>query len=237
MSAEAYVGLPGEVVRTIEPHTESDSAALLLQFLTSFGNAVGRGPHYMVEGDQHFTVLNVVLVGATAKSRKGTSSGRIREIFRLADGEWEPTRVKTGLSSGEGLISEVRDPVMNGAMVIDRGVEDKRLLVLEAEFAGALTMMRRPGSVLSRVIRDAWDCRDLAVLTKNNPTRATGPHISIIGHITVDELLAKMDRTSMTNGYANRFLFACVRRVRLLPHGGGLDDWLCRKSRCALGRG
>ena len=90
-------------------------------------------------------------------------------------------------------------------------------------------MMRRPGSVLSRVIRDAWDCRDLAVLTKNNPTRATGPHISIIGHITVDELLAKMDRTSMTNGYANRFLFACVRRARLLPHGGDLHDFAVRE--------
>jgi hypothetical protein len=224
MSADAYVGLAGEVVRTIEPHTESGSAALLLQFLTCFGNAVGRGPHFRVEGDQHFTVLNIVLVGATAKSRKGRSAGRIRQIFKAADGEWESTRVKTGLSSGEGLINEVRDPVMDGAKIIDPGVEDKRLLVLEAEFAGALTMMRRPGSVLSRVIRDAWDCRDLAVLTKNNPTRATGPHISIVGHITVDELLAKMDRTSMTNGYANRFLFACVRRARLLPHGGDLDD-------------
>jgi hypothetical protein len=28
--------------------TESDPAALLLQYLTSFGNAVGRGPHYQI---------------------------------------------------------------------------------------------------------------------------------------------------------------------------------------------
>ena len=229
MPADAYIGLSGEVVHTIGPHTESDPVALLLQFLASFGNAVGRGPHYMVEGDRHFAVLDIMLVGATAKSRKGTSAGRIRQIFRAADGEWESARVKTGLSSGEGLINEVRDPVKNGAKVIDPGVEDKRLLVLEAEFAGTLTMMRRPGSVLSRVIRDAWDCRDLAVLTKNNPTHATGPHISIIGHITVDELLAKMDRTSTTNGYANRFLFACVRRARVLPHGGDLDDSAVRE--------
>jgi hypothetical protein len=229
MPAEAYVGLSGEVVRTIEPHTESDPVALLLQFLASFGSAIGRGPHYLVEGDRHFTILNAVLVGDTAKSRKGTSAGRIRQVFRIADGEWESTCVKTGLSSGEGLISEVRDPVMDGAKVIDPGVEDKRLFVLEAEFAGTLIMMGRPGSVLSRVIRDAWDCRDLAVLTKNNPTRATGPHISIIGHITIDELLAKMDRTSMMNGYANRFLFACVRRVRLLPHGGALEDSALRE--------
>jgi hypothetical protein len=199
MPADAYMGFPGEVMRTLEPHTESDPVALLLQFLAFFGNAVGRGLYYMVEGDQHFTLLNLVLVGETAKSRKGTSAGRIRQLFKGADGKWESTRVKTGLSSGEGLISEVRDPVRNGAKV-DPGVEDKRLVVLEAEFAGALTMMRRPGSVLSRVIRDAWDCRDLAVLTKNNPSHATGPHISIIGHITVEELLAKMDRTSMTNG-------------------------------------
>jgi len=114
---------------------------------------------------------------------------------------------------GEGLINEVRDPLWLAPKVIDPGEDDKRLLVLEAEFAGALTMMRRPGSVLSRVIRDAWDCPDLAVLTKNNPTRATGPHISIIGHITIDELLARMDRTSMMNGYANRFLFACPSRA------------------------
>jgi hypothetical protein len=229
MPADAYIGLSGKVVRTIEPHTEADPAALLLQFLTFFGNAVGRVPHFQVEGDRHFTVLDIVLVGATAKSRKGTSAGRIRQVFRAADGEWESARVKTGLSSGEGLINEVRDPVKNGAKVIDPGVEDKRLLVLEAEFAGTLTMMRRPGSVLSRVIRDAWDCRDLAVLTKNNPSHATGPHISIIGHITVDELLAKMDRTSMTNGYANRFLFACVRRARVLPHCGDLDDSAVRE--------
>ena len=45
--------------------------------------------------------------------------------------EWKSTRVKTGLSSGEGLINEVPDPVRDGPKVIDPGVEDKRLLILE----------------------------------------------------------------------------------------------------------
>src|SRR5438093_1601549 len=39
------------------------------------------------------------------------------------------------------------------------GVDDKRLMILEAEFAGALTVMRRHGNILSRVVRDAWDGR------------------------------------------------------------------------------
>jgi hypothetical protein len=103
-------------------------------------------------------------------------------------------------------------------------VDDKRLMILEAEFAGALAVMRRHGNILSRVVRDAWDGRDLAVLVKNKPTRASGAHISIVGHITADELRASLDRISMANGYANRFLFACVRRARLLPHGGDLGS-------------
>src|SRR5262245_11726126 len=36
----AYYGLAGEVVATILPHTEADPAALLLQYLTCFGNMV-----------------------------------------------------------------------------------------------------------------------------------------------------------------------------------------------------
>ena len=41
----AYYGLAGDVVNTIASHTESDPVALLLQFLVSFGNVVGRQPY------------------------------------------------------------------------------------------------------------------------------------------------------------------------------------------------
>jgi hypothetical protein len=38
-----------------------------------------------------------------------------------------------------------------------------------------------------------------------------------------DELRQSLDETSMSNGCANRFLFICVRRSRVLPFGGALD--------------
>jgi hypothetical protein len=57
-------------------------------------------------------------------------------------------------------------------------------------------------------------------MTKNDPITATGAHISIIGHITADELRAELTATDSANGFANRFLFMCVRRSRLLPLGG-----------------
>src|SRR5437660_378269 len=44
MASAALTGLAGEIVRTIEPHTEADPVAILLQFLVAFGNVVGRNP-------------------------------------------------------------------------------------------------------------------------------------------------------------------------------------------------
>lgn len=107
---------------------------------------------------------------------------------------------------------------------IDPGVPDKRLMVTEPEFANALEVMERPGNTLSPNLRNGWDGQTLSTLTKNSPLKASNPHISIVGHITEDELRARITRTDMANGFANRFLFACVRRSKLLPHGGNLAD-------------
>jgi hypothetical protein len=234
----AYSGLAGEIVGAIAPHTEADKVALLVQLMVSFGNALGRGPYYQVEGDKHFTNIFAVLVGQTSKGRKGTSAGRIRQVFEQADCMWVNERIHSGMSSGEGVIWAVRDPIKQWAnaedgegrseKTIDPGVTDKRLMIIEPEFAGALRVMQREGNILSRVVRDAWDRGDLASLTKNSPARATGAHISIVGHITDFELRRSLDRTSMANGYANRFLFACIRRERILPHGGNLDEQTIR---------
>jgi hypothetical protein len=150
--------------------------------------------------------------------------------MRSADELWITERMKGGLSSGEGLINEVRDEVKKWNAneqqfeVVDPGVSDKRLMVIEAEFGNALAVMERPGNTLSPTIRSAWDGHTLSTLTKSSPLKASAAHISITGHITMDELRARITRTEMANGFANRFLIACVRRSKLLPHGGNLDD-------------
>ncbi|ABQ32860.1 hypothetical protein BBta_0583 [Bradyrhizobium sp. BTAi1] len=215
---------------TIAPHTEADPVAILIQVLVMFGNVVGRLPHYQVEADQHHLNLFCVLVGQSAKGRKGTSGSRARSIMQMADEVWLNERMKGGLSSGEGLIAEVRDeveqwdPKAQELRVVDPGVADKRLMVSEAEFSSALAVMERPGNTLSSIVRKAWDGGKLSTLTRNSPLCATDPHISIIGHITEDELRARINRTEAANGFANRFLFVAVRRSKCLPHGGSLDE-------------
>lgn len=160
---DAYYGLAGDVVRTIEPHSEADPAALLLQFLVMAGNAIGSTPYYQVESDRHHVNLNAALVGDTSKGRKGTAMGRIRNVMQHSDPTWCEERIKGGLSSGEGLIHEVRDEVKRWDAaaqaweIIDPGVKEKRLLLIEPEFAGVLAVASRQGNTLSTLIRRAWD--------------------------------------------------------------------------------
>jgi len=228
MHEAAYYGLAGEVVHSIEPHSEADPVAILMQFLAAFGNAVGLSPYYQIEGDKHRAKLFVVTSGATSKGRKGTALGRIRQLMEIADRDWERDNIQSGLSSGEGVIFHVRDPIATlgkDGMTeqVDAGVTDKRLMLVTEEFAGALRVMERAGNTLSPVLRDAWGTSKLQTLTKNSPIKATDSHISIIGHVTDAELRAVLTKVEMANGFANRFLFARVRRSKLLPHGGHLD--------------
>jgi hypothetical protein len=91
----------------------------------------------------------------------------------IASPDWERDNVQSGLSSGEGVIFHVRDPVSkigkDGSVEqIDAGVIDKRLMLVTEEFAGTLRVMERAGNTLSPVLRDAWGTSKLQTLTKSD---------------------------------------------------------------------
>ena len=230
LHAAAFHGLAGEFVKALDPHTEADPVAVLIHVLAVFGVAVGREPHMMVDGSRHGTNEFAVTVGASGKARKGTAEARAKETFILADSEFMAKRVKGGLSSGEGLIYQVRDPVetfnpREGTWSIsDPGEEDKRLLALEQEFGGVLKTIERDGNTLSAILRMAWDGSKLSPLTKGSRIEATNAHIGMIGHITKAELLRRFSDTEAANGFGNRILWVYARRSKLLPEGGFFDN-------------
>lgn len=237
-AAAAFHGVAGDFVNLLEPHTEASRVAILLQTLTAFGSVIGRTPHWRVESTKHYLNLYAVAVGQTAKARKGTSLGRVFGLFEPVDPEWFNQRIVSGLSSGEGLIEQVRDQVTEWQetkdktgvtakveVVVDQGVTDKRLLVVETEFASVLKQAERMGNVLSMCVRQGWESGNLGIATKNSPVRATGAHISIIGHITGDELKRYLTSTECASGFGNRFLWYAVRRSKLLPFGGLAVDF------------
>jgi hypothetical protein len=225
---QAYYGIAGDLVKLIEPHTEADPVALLVSFLTAVGSVLGNQAHFRVEADRHPARLFCTLVGESSKARKGVSWGHTRRVLGSVDPEWELS-VQSGLSSGEGLIWAVRDAIIgsdkNGEPEItDIGVNDKRLLIVESEFASTLKMLSREGNILSATIRNAWDTGNLQTMTKSSQAKATNSHISIIGHITKPELLKYLTSTETSNGFGNRFMWFCIKRSKCLPFGGNINE-------------
>lgn len=211
-----YTGLAGKIVASLAPHTEADPIAILASLLVGFGSLVGSEAHYLVGPTAHRANEFAVLVGPSGAGRKGSSWDTVETILSRVDPHWADLRVVSGLSSGEGLIWHLRDR--------DEPIKpDRRLLVLEPEYASVLKAISRETSTLSPVVRNAWDHRRLQVITKHDPARATDAHVSIVAHITADELLRHVGATEIANGFLNRFLLVCVRRSRLLPEGGQPD--------------
>jgi hypothetical protein len=62
------------------------------------------------------------------------------------------------------------------------------------------------------------------VLTRKEPLDVDNVNLSVIAHVTPEELLSNLTATDRANGFANRFLILLVRRSKFLPEGGGEVD-------------
>ncbi len=230
---EAYHGIAGDIIRKIEPHTEADKVALLGSFVVAVGNII-KDPYIVIAERPVRTNFDMAFVGDSARGRKGTSWGYIENLVEAVDLQYKESNILSGLSSGEGLIYAVRNavfqkkPVYEGKgkdkfitgytdEMTDEGVSDKRKLIIEEELARPLKAMNREQNTLSTIIRNAWDCKDLQIMTKSTPYKASKPYISILGHITRYELLKNLTDTDALNGFANRFIWLTVKRSKILP--------------------
>ena len=221
MDPRAYRGLAGEFAALASEKSEADPVAVLITFLVRFGVEVGSGPTLYVGDTKHRARLAAVVAGASSKARKGTSGKPVDRLFSEIEGK---ARFSPGpFSSGEGIIHAVRDPVKKwnekeqAEVLIDPGVEDKRLFVLDEEFAGVMAQTKRDGNTLSMIIRNAWDNGNLDPLTKTSKTTATNAHVGWVSHVTIEELHAKLTNSEAFNGFANRILWVCARRSKIVP--------------------
>jgi len=229
-------GVVGDFMQRVEMETEAHPVALASSLLVAIGSIIGRGPHFMVGRTPHYVNLFLAVVGNTGAGRKGTGGDIIRDCVRLADPHWAEFCQSPNLVSGEGVIDALRDRVtklmaVKGGgpdefeeVVIDPGVQDKRLLITAAELVGAFKAGNRENSTLSQTLREGWDGKTLRTMAKNCARTATDPHLSIIGHATRHELLKVVREADVFGGSMNRFLWVLSQRARLLPFGGDLDD-------------
>lgn len=228
LSPDATPGWIGEFVNLACAHSEADPAAVLITLLCRFAIEAGSGPYVNVGDAKHRGRTNAVIVGASSKARKGTSAKPVERLFSTI-----PTgaRCTPGpLSSGEGLIYAVRDKTeefdkkTQEYIVVDPGVEDKRLFVLDEEFAAALNCTKREGNTLSAIIRGFFDDGNAEPLTKSVRIKATGAHVGIVTHIVELELTSLLNQVQMSNGFGNRFLWILVRRQKLIALPSPMPD-------------
>jgi hypothetical protein len=231
LDQDAFYGPLGEFVNAAADQSEADPAGILAMALSGASAALDPRTGAWAGDAWHPIRINAVLIGPTAHGRKGSASKITEAAVRLVDPVMSG-KIVEGLSSGGGMVYPIRDEVLawdkkqEADVVVDPGVMDKRLLVVESEFASTLRVLEREGNTLSAIIRRAWDLPPdgvLGMLTKNSPTRATGAHVVICGHVTHDELLRYLNRTELVNGFANRFLWFASKRVRELPFGARVN--------------
>lgn len=217
--ATMYVGLLGEMVEEAKPTTEADPVGVFASLLSGVGVLIGTSPHVRVGNTKHPLLVWPLLFGRTGSGRKGEAGQTARVFLSRTTPEYELLSV-SGLSSGEGLIERIRD---SEDAEDSGGTMDKRLLVVEPEFASVMARAKREASTLGYVLRDAWEGGRLSVLTR----RAYGTslsHVGIVGHITPKEFKARLAEADMSGGTFNRFLPIYVERSKRLPIPEGVDD-------------
>jgi hypothetical protein len=237
-SGPLFHGITGEVAQLATRTSEADPVAVATSFLTWSGAVFGRNRYLNIGDEEHHGRLFVGIVGESAVARKGTSLAGTEKFWRKAEwylkgrdgGPRGPQDFPLGcslaigrnLSTFEGLVYKIRDGEepgdSNDPENLDRGVPDKRLLVIETELASLLRVSKRDGNLLSTGIRQAWDGLTLAPMTKTSRISVTNPHVCLIGHITLTELNHELGAVDVYNGLANRIMWMLARRSKIEPY-------------------
>jgi hypothetical protein len=169
---------------------------------------------------KQIAAVEAEISGIRREDRQARPSEPWQALYaKLAD----PVKVMGGISSGEGIIDAIRDERTgidrSGEPVVIPGNPQKRMLISLSEFGSVLALVRRSGSILSTVLRNAYDCQKLETNTKNEPVACEMPYISLSGAITPGELCGLLfdDKdlaASASNGIGNRPLWLYSVRTK-----------------------
>lgn len=211
-----FYGLVGDVGRIAATDTEVNPVAASVAFLSFLGANVGRDVYLPVGNTYHHARLFTLHVGRSGRGRKGDAKSlveriqrRLNEVYSGVLGGYHGG----GLSSREGLVMLIHDGYTQGKKEIPP-IDDKRLLIVESEFANVLHQGKRDGNTLSAALRDGWDGVSIKPATKAFAVWASDPHIGIHACITPSELLSLIQSRDLSNGFANRFLTIWAEKTR-----------------------
>lgn len=220
-----YYGIAGRFAFDACQQSEADPIGVMIHLLTWVGAYFGNKAVLRL-GDVEAPPRLFSVTASSAGGGKGTAAAPVRKLMQ----DYVDTRLrKLGLplilyrdgpmSSGEGLAWAVRDAAETDdedGNQTDKGVPDKRLMIVEEEFAAVLQAARREGNTVSAAIRRFWDTGNFSPLTKNNRITVTDAHVCFVGHITYEELVKRLEQSEYATALASRILWICVRRPKIV---------------------
>jgi len=214
-----FYGIVGEVGRAAAQDTEVNPVAAAAAFLSYLSAQVGRDVYMAVGNTFHHARLFTCHVGRSGRGRKGDAislthriRSRIEQVHCLTHGHYHGG----GLSTREGLALLIHDGYTQGKTEVPP-INDKRLWIVENEFANVLHQSKRDGNTLSAALRDAWDGMSIKPAIKSARIWASDPHIALHVSVTPGELRELMTTRELSNGFANRFLMLWAERSGVEP--------------------
>ena len=188
-------------------HTIASPLALLATGLAAFGALCGRGSWRTWNEAATYPGLFLLVVGATGEG-KGLSL-RVTRRWLEALERYDPAMVVSDFTSGEGLIQKLVE------LEPDAIVGDTRALAWSEEFAAVLRAKGRDGSTLGQILRRAYDGDLLERNTVKVSGRVERPALSMVCHVTPEELRAEATTLDAASGFLNRFLLLPLRAAEV----------------------
>ncbi|MFC1507968.1 hypothetical protein ACFL5R_01925 [Pseudomonadota bacterium] len=210
-----FYGVLGSAAQVLCDGYRALPSFVALSLMARICASIYKGNVKVVNGEQETELrMNALLVMKTGGG-KGLGEGRAELLIERSgllsqlDEDEIPlfaTVHEGGLSTTEGIVADLRDESTDKNGDIIPGVNDKRRVYLEEEFANIFSKTQSSNSNLSATIRRLFDGGSLSPLIKHDRISCTDPHVSIIGHITPKEFLEKLTSNDLYNGFSNRFI-------------------------------
>jgi putative DNA primase/helicase len=229
---EGLIGILGKISSALSNGTEASIEFIAAYLMVRFSSSIPRGYLIMPFGafntEPRINSLFVLGTGEGKGLAERQTNVLINTAIEMLENEISPysglsiyARVYAGgLSTSEGIAYELRDDAVTLKGDVQSGIDDKRLCVIETEYANLITKCNLNGSTLSITIRKLFDGDPIEPMTKTDRTSCKKPHVHIVGHITPEEFIARLDSVSIANGLANRLpIFSGIQQVyQPIPH-------------------
>ncbi len=220
----------GIVAGIMDPYFEG--SAVSLRFALHAGLIWAAGPKVMTiqHGTRFPPLHNVLQVGYSANTHKGTTSGRAMDLLAAAVGDAMSGRCAiTSVSTGQGLLAHMAG--VNGTKRV--ADPDSRLLVYLSEAEQLFDRMTRSehSAFLANTVQVAWDAppsMQSAVL--NGRYKVLRPWMCILGDITPSVLRSYLSQRIALSGVANRFELVWAPVVARMPNMADEPDTMMAEA-------